>query len=78
MIRLVRLDGVEILLNTENIMGVEGVHQAEITLTNGEKVKVKNAKGDVMEKMRAYRIGKRVDRKNYEKKKKAEMYGTKK
>lgn len=78
MIRLIRHDGMEILLNTELIMSVGGTHKTEITLTNGETVVVKNARGDVLEKMRAYRIGKRLDRKNYEKKMKAEMGEVKK
>lgn len=57
MIRLIRKDGVEILLNVDLIKSIEKTPETVITLTNGEKVEVKNAVGDITEKIRAYRIG---------------------
>jgi len=65
MIRLIRDDGIEMLVNTDFIMDVQQFtpHQTVITLTNGEKIIVKTSKWDVMEKMRAFRIGINSERK---------------
>jgi flagellar protein FlbD len=57
MIRLIRKDGVEILLNIDMIKTIEKTPETVITLINGEKLVVKNAVGDITEKMRAYRLG---------------------
>lgn len=57
MIRLIRNDGIEILLNVDMIKTIEKTPDTVITLINGEKVVVKNAVGDITEKIRAYRIG---------------------
>jgi len=57
MIRLIRKDGIEILLNIDMIKTIEKTPETVITLTNGEKIVVKNAVGDITEKMRAHIIG---------------------
>lgn len=57
MIRLIRNDGIEILLNIDMIKTIEKNQETVITLINGEKIVVKNAIGDITEKMRAYKIG---------------------
>jgi uncharacterized protein YlzI (FlbEa/FlbD family) len=57
MIRLIRQDGVEILLNVDVIKSIEGKEPTVITLNNGEELKVKNHPLDITEKINAYRIG---------------------
>lgn len=61
MIRLIRYDGVEILLNVDAIESIQGKEPAVITLNNGEKLKVKNHPHDITEKIKAYRIGIELD-----------------
>ena len=75
MIRLIRDDGVEMLVNTEFIVDVQQFtpHQTVISLTNGEKITVKTSRWDVMEKMRAYRMGLNSERKGVYKKAKPEL-----
>lgn len=70
MIRLIRLDGVEILLNTTVIQKVEmsEERQAVITLTDGEILKVKNPVYDVTQKSKAFLKGIKEERRAYEKK----------
>ncbi len=74
MIRLIRDDGIEMLVNTEFITDVQqfAPHETVISLTNGEKITVKTSKWDVMEKMRAYRMGINSERKGVFKKGKPE------
>ena len=57
MIRLIRNDGVEILLNVNLIQSIEVLPETTIILTTGEKLVVKNHPGDVTEKIKAYQIG---------------------
>jgi uncharacterized protein YlzI (FlbEa/FlbD family) len=57
MIRLLRLDGVEILLNTNQISLVESTPATVITLLSGEKINVKNTEVDVVAKIKAARKG---------------------
>jgi flagellar protein FlbD len=57
MIRLIRADGVEILLNVDMIKSIEAYPETTIILTNGEKLVVKNHPGDITEKIKAYQIG---------------------
>jgi len=57
MIRLIRQDGVEILLNVDAIKSIQGKDPTVITLNNGEKLNVKNHPSDITEKIKAYRIG---------------------
>jgi uncharacterized protein YlzI (FlbEa/FlbD family) len=57
MIRLIRKDGMEILLNVDSIRKVETTPETVITFVNGEKVEVKNSGGDILQKIDAYRIG---------------------
>lgn len=57
MIRLIRHDGIEILLNVNMIKSIEEYPQTTIILNNGEKLRVKNHPGDIIEKIKAYRIG---------------------
>jgi uncharacterized protein YlzI (FlbEa/FlbD family) len=70
MIRLCRVDGVEILLNTTLIQKVEmdEERRAVITLTDGEVVKVKNPVYDVTQKAKAFLKGIKEERRAYEKK----------
>jgi polyribonucleotide nucleotidyltransferase len=70
MIRLIREDGVEILLNTTVIKKVEmdEERRAVITLTDGEIVKVKNPVYDVTQKAKAFLKGIKEERRAYEKK----------
>ena len=70
MIRLIREDGVEILLNTTVIQKVEmsEERQAVITLTDGEILKVKNPVYDVTQKAKAFLKGIKEERRAYEKK----------
>ena len=57
MIRLIRFDGQEILLNIDVIKSIEKVPETVINLTTGEKIKIKNSVRDVVEKMKAYQEG---------------------
>jgi uncharacterized protein YlzI (FlbEa/FlbD family) len=70
MIRLIRVDGVEILLNTDHIQRVElGENRgALITLSNGEKLKVKNPVYDITQKTKAYQKGIKEERMEHDKK----------
>ena len=70
MIRLIREDGVEILLNTTVIQKVEMSEErrAVITLTDGEILKVKNPVYDVTQKSKAFLKGIKEERRAYEKK----------
>jgi flagellar protein FlbD len=73
MIRLIRTDGQEILLNNDWIKSIEKNSHTTITLTTGEKITVKNEIDDVITKMRAARSGQEQERKEYEE---ALKYGT--
>lgn len=66
MIRLIRTDGQEILLNTDWIKSIEKKPRTTITLTTGEKIMVKNEVDDVITKLRAARSGEEQERKEYE------------
>ncbi len=70
MIRLIRHDGVEILLNTTAIEKVEmdEERRAVLTLTNGEVLTVKNPVYDVTQKAKAFLKGIKEERRAYEKK----------
>jgi len=57
MIRLIRQDGVEILLNVDIIKSIRGTGPTVITLANGEKLEVKNHSRDITEKIKAYKAG---------------------
>lgn len=57
MIRVIRSDGREMLLNTEMVRSIEAGPPAVLTLVNGEKIELKSPASDVMEKMFAYRVG---------------------
>jgi len=57
MIRLFRLDGLELMLNVDLIKDVQASHPMVITLVNGEKIQVKNTLTDILTKIRAHRIG---------------------
>ena len=61
MIRLFRFDGVEILLNVDQISQVESTPTTVITLLNGEKIEVKNSETDVVTKLKAARMGRLED-----------------
>ena len=68
MIRLIRIDGIEILLNSDLIKTIEENGETVITLANEEKIAVKNPKKDVIQKIRAFRIGKSEAKKDREEK----------
>ena len=69
MIRVIRKDSMEILLNTEMIESVEKTPEPVVTLTTGERLKLKSSIGDVMQKIDANRLGVRdEDRKEHKKK----------
>lgn len=53
MIRLIRFDGVEILLNEEMIQSIESTPDTIIILSSGEEIKVKNPVSDVSQKIQA-------------------------
>ena len=57
MIRLIRQDGVEILLNVDIIKSIQGMGPTVISLSNGEKLEVKNHPRDITEKIKAYKAG---------------------
>ncbi len=67
MIRLIRIDGVEILLNTDAIQTVKDENGTVITLVNGEKLRVKNWVSDVAQKAKAYVRGINQEKKEIEK-----------
>jgi uncharacterized protein YlzI (FlbEa/FlbD family) len=59
MIRVIRTDGVEILLNSDLIKTIEGDKDKTtiITLTNDEKISVKTPAYDVSQKVKAFITG---------------------
>ena len=58
MIRLFRLDGLEIMLNIDMIKEIHSGRPTVLILANGERLEVKNTQTDVMTKFRACRKGK--------------------
>ena len=69
MIRVIRKDSMEILLNTEMIESVEKTPETVVTLINGDRLVLKSPFGDVMQKIDANRLGVRdEDRKEHKKK----------
>jgi len=84
MIRLIRKDGVEMLLNTEAIQSMESSDgtvsncRTVITLVNGEKLEVKNHIGDLTTKSKAYVKGINQERKEFEKTEKDKEKGDEK
>jgi uncharacterized protein YlzI (FlbEa/FlbD family) len=76
MIRLIRTDGMEILINSTmiealNLGDLESGVGTVITLGTGEQVLVKNTRSDIMQKIGAYRMGLAEARREEEKKKAA-------
>ncbi|MGE5339859.1 MAG: flagellar FlbD family protein [Candidatus Omnitrophota bacterium] len=69
MIRVIREDGVEILLNTSVIERVEEARdrKAILILGTGEKIKVKTPAADVIQKIKAYHSGFKQEKRDYEK-----------
>jgi len=68
MIKLIREDGIEFLLNSNLIEKIENGVYTVITLTGGEELRVKNSQYDIIEKIKAYMTGIREDRDNFKKK----------
>ena len=66
MIRVIRTDGLEILLNADLIKTIERNAHTTITMTTGEKIAVKNELDDVITKIRAARIGIEEENKAHE------------
>lgn len=69
MIRVIRNDGMEILLNTEMIEFVERTPETVVTLKTGDKLVLKSSLGDVMQKIDANRLGVRDEERKENKKK---------
>lgn len=69
MIRVIRADGMEILLNTEMIESVEKYPQTVVTLKTGDRIVLKSSAGDVMQKIDASRLGVREEERANRKKK---------
>lgn len=69
MIRVIRNDGMEILLNTELIKSVEKTPETVVTLNTGDRVLLKSSLGDVMQKIDASRLGVREEERKERKKK---------
>ena len=69
MIRVIRNDGMEILLNTELIKSVEKTPETVVTLNTGDKILLKSSLGDVMQKIDANRLGVREEERKEKKKK---------
>jgi len=61
MIRLIKIDGSEILFNDELIKSIGEDDPTTIVLVTGEELKVKNSKKDILSKIRDSKIGKRED-----------------
>lgn len=59
MIRVLRIDGMEILLNSSQIenLGLTPDNITEVTMGTGEKIYVKNTPADILQKVDAYRFG---------------------
>ncbi|HLP48622.1 MAG TPA: flagellar FlbD family protein [Candidatus Kapabacteria bacterium] len=59
MIRVIRIDGAEILLNSSQIedLGLTPENITEVTMGTGEKIYVKNTPADILQKIDAYRFG---------------------
>jgi uncharacterized protein YlzI (FlbEa/FlbD family) len=64
MIRLFRLDGLELMLNVDMIKEIRPGPPLAIILLDGETIQVKNSLTDVVTKIKAYRKG--VDDENRE------------
>jgi uncharacterized protein YlzI (FlbEa/FlbD family) len=69
MIRVIRDDGVEILLNSDLVQSVKDDkdRNAIITLATGEIIKAKSPAYDIVGKIKAYLQGVKQERKEYEK-----------
>lgn len=67
MIKLIREDGIEFLLNSDFIEKIEDGPYTVITLKNGEELKVKNSQYNIIEKIKACTIGRREDKDNFKK-----------
>ncbi len=68
MIKLIREDGVEFLLNSDLVEKIENGIYTIITLKGGEELRVKNSQYDITEKIKSYMAGIREDRDNFKKK----------
>lgn len=77
MIRVIRTDGMEILLNSSLIedLGMTPENTTVVTLGTGEQIYVKNTPADILQKIDAYRYGMAEARKeeDRERKKKEEL-----
>ncbi|MCU0235680.1 MAG: flagellar FlbD family protein [Acidobacteria bacterium] len=66
MIRLFRHDGLEFMLNVDQIGEIRPGPLTVITLLSGEELKVKNSLTDVLNKVRAYRHGIEGENREYD------------
>lgn len=69
MIRVIREDGVEILLNSDLIQRVEEnrARKAIVFMSTGDQIKLKTPVADVIQKTKAYQQGIKQERRDYEK-----------
>lgn len=65
MIRVIRTDGMEILLNTDQVHSVDPGNPTTVIMTDGERVEVKNNAQDIWEKIHAAKIGHDEEIKKY-------------
>jgi len=68
MIKLIREEGIEFLLNPNLIEKIEDGVYTVITLKGGEELRVKNSQYDIIEKIKAYMTGIREDGDDFKKK----------
>ena len=68
MIRLIRNDGVEILLNVDHIKTITYDLKTTIILSNDDHLLVKNSENDIIQKIAAYRSGINDDKETARKK----------
>ena len=66
MIRLFRHDGLEIMLNSDQIKEIRPGPPTVLILLDGETIQVKNTPVDVMTKIRAWRKGKEDEEREFD------------
>jgi|GEM_PF-4291100 len=66
MIRAIRIDGTELLLNIDLIRSVERGETTVVIMTDGERIPVKNIAQDIWEKILANRQGLEEEQREYD------------
>ncbi len=70
MIRVIRSDGTEIMLNPDLIQSLDNDRETLITLVNGETLRVKNPLIDIVTKIQAHQLGLDSERQAHEREEK--------